>query len=421
MRSLHNILALSPCGKPQAAHFAHLVELLLWQPERVNFTNLEHCGGRSARTHARWFARDFPFARLAVAALGALRPRPVGELLVLDASFVPKSGHKTWGLGWFWSGMDRAARRGLEVSLLAAVDAEEGGAYPLCARQSPGAVPSRREACGAATGRETTVDAGLALLREALAAEAGESLRVRWVAADGGYSTQTFVEGVRALGLHTVGRLRKDKVLRFRYTGPHARRPGRKRQFDGRFDRRDLGRMTRTTLKQEQVDLYHGELHSQAWQRWPQVVYVLPRGANPQTKEGVLLYSTDLELAPKRLFRLYRARFQIEFAFRDAKQHLGLNDCQARSQAKLHFHFNTVFAALFWARLQTRLQAEGAPGPFSLRNCKRHNLEQEIHKRIGTGSAPGRNASNAGADRHRIPPERLWLRAPPRASGPAGP
>ena len=54
-------------------------------------------------------------------------------------------------------------------------------------------------------------------------------LQVRWVAADGGYSTQTFVEGVQALGLHIVGRLRKDTVLRFRYTGPHARRPGRKR------------------------------------------------------------------------------------------------------------------------------------------------------------------------------------------------
>ena len=186
MRWLHNILALAPCGKPQAAHFAHLVDLLLWQPERVHFTHLERCGGRSARTHARWFARDFPFARLAVAALGAAHPQPVGELLALDASFVPKSGDKTWGLGWFWSGMARAARRGLEVSLLAAVDADEGGTYPLCARQSPGAVQSRREACGTATGRETTVDAGLALLREALDAGAGEILRVRWVAADGG-------------------------------------------------------------------------------------------------------------------------------------------------------------------------------------------------------------------------------------------
>lgn len=421
MRSLHNILALAPCGKPQADHFAHLVELLRWQPERVNFTNLEHCGGRSARTHARWFARDFPCARLAVAALGALRPRPVGELPALDANFVPKSGDKTWGLGWFGSGMARAARRGLEVSLLAAVDIQEGGAYPLCARQSPGTVPSRRQTCGAATGRATTVDAGLALLREALAAGVEEILRVRWVAADGGYSTKTFVEEVRALGLHPVGRLRKDMVLRFRDTGPHARRPGRKRQFDGCFDRRDPGRMTRTTLKQEQVDLYHAELHSQAWQRWLQVVYVLPRGADPQTKEGVLLYSTDLALAPPRLLRLYRARFQIEFAFRDAKQHLGLNDGQACSQAKQHFHCNTVFATLFWARLPTRLPAEGTPGPFSLRNLKRRNLEQEIHHRMGARSAPSRNASNAGAGRCRIPPATSLAAGAPSCIGAARP
>ena len=84
------------------------------------------------------------------------------------------------------------------------------------------------------------------------------------------------------------------------------------------------------------------------------MVYVLPCRANPQTTEGVLLYSTNLERVPGRIFRFYGARFQIEFAFRDAKQHLGLNDSQVRSQAKLHFHFNIVFAALFWARLQAQ-------------------------------------------------------------------
>ncbi|MYC62274.1 MAG: hypothetical protein F4X16_05495 [Caldilineaceae bacterium SB0661_bin_34] len=47
-------------------------------------------------------------------------------------------------------------------------------------------------------------------------------------------------------------------------------------------------------------------------------VYVLPRGADPETKEGVLLYSTDTDLAPERIFRFYGARFQIEFAFRDS-------------------------------------------------------------------------------------------------------
>ena len=110
----------------------------------------------------------------------------------------------------------------------------------------------------------------------------------------------------------------------------------------------------------------------------------------------MLLYSTDLDLAPERIFRFYGARFQIEFAFRDAKQHLGLNDCQARAQAKLHFHFNIVFAALFWARLQARLQAEHPLGPFSLRNLKRHNFEAEIHKRFAARSDTGRDDAKSG-------------------------
>ena len=420
MRLLDNILALMPCGKPQATFMAHLLGRLQWQPDRRNFSGLAAYGGRAARTHARWFGRPFPFARLAVGTLAAVHPRVsqgLGELLSLDASFVAKSGGKTWGVGWFWSGMARAVRRGLEVSLLATVDVEEGGAYPLCARQSPATGRAR----GQTPDGETAAAVGLALLREALAAGAGEQLGARWVAVDGGYSARTFVEGVRALGLHTVGRLRRDAVLRHRYIGPHERRPGRRRQFDGRFDPRDPTRLTRTAPDDAPVDLYHGQLHSKAWQRWLQVVYVLPRGADPQTTRGVLLYSSDTALDPVRLFRFYRSRFQIEFAFRDAKQHLGLQDCRARAQAKLDFHFNVVFAALFWARLQARLRADGPLGPFSLHQIKQRNFEAELLKRFAALSPEGRHAANAEARHRRRPSQHLWLPPPPRKTAPAGP
>ena len=121
-----------PCGKQQAVHFAHLVELLPWLLERVNFTILKRCGGRSVHTHARWFARSFPFARLAVAAPGAL--------LVLDTSFVPKNRRKTWGTDWHGprstpgSGGLPAGRRGCRG----------GRCLPLCAQQSPSATQTRR-------------------------------------------------------------------------------------------------------------------------------------------------------------------------------------------------------------------------------------------------------------------------------------
>ncbi len=50
-------------------------------------------------------------------------------------------------------------------------------------------------------------------------------------------------------------------------------------------------------------------------------------------------------------FRFYKARFQIEFLFRDAKQFAGFSDCQARDQAALHFHFNASVTVVNVARL----------------------------------------------------------------------
>ena len=52
--------------------------------------------------------------------------------------------------------------------------------------------------------------------------------------------------------------------------------------------------------------------------------------------------------------RFYKARFQIEFLFRDAKQFLGLNDCQARCSSALNFHFNASMTALNLLKLEDR-------------------------------------------------------------------
>jgi hypothetical protein len=59
-----------------------------------------------------------------------------------------------------------------------------------------------------------------------------------------------------------------------------------------------------------------------------------------------LLFSTDTKLDARLIYKYYKARFQIEFLFRDAKQFTGLMDCQARSEEALHSHFNASFAAL---------------------------------------------------------------------------
>ena len=73
---------------------------------------------------------------------------------------------------------------------------------------------------------------------------------------------------------------------------------------------------------------------------------------DPQHQKHCFLFSTDLTQEPWQVIRFYKARFQIEFIFRDAKQFTGFSDCQAREQAALHFHFNSSLSALNVLRME---------------------------------------------------------------------
>ncbi len=74
----------------------------------------------------------------------------------------------------------------------------------------------------------------------------------------------------------------------------------------------------------------------------------------PEKPRHVVLFSTDTELAATDIFRFYKARFQIEFIFRDAKQFAGFSDCQARDQKALQFHFNASVTLVNLARLMAQ-------------------------------------------------------------------
>src|SRR6185503_13734911 len=54
-----------------------------------------------------------------------------------DASFLPKSGKQTFGLGYFFNGCASRAERGLEISTLAVVDVTRRCAFTLASAQTP--------------------------------------------------------------------------------------------------------------------------------------------------------------------------------------------------------------------------------------------------------------------------------------------
>ena len=128
--------------------------------------------------------------------------------------------------------------------------------------------------------------------------------------------------------------------------------------------------MPTVDLPDEGTRLYHAQLYYKPFQQRLRGVFVLEADADPAADRPTILFGTDPEMAPERVYRLYRDRFPIEFNFRDAKQHLGLAACQARTTERHHFHVNAVLAALAWTRLERRHAARGALARFSMASVK---------------------------------------------------
>ena len=100
----------------------------------------------------------------------------------------------------------------------------------------------------------------------------------------------------------------------------------------------------------DNVILFQTRLWSVFLKREVNVVYAEFLEEGKPTKGYALFFSTDLELDGRLIYKYYKARFQIEFLFRDAKQHIGLTHCQTRSEKKMHFHYNMALTVVGLAK-----------------------------------------------------------------------
>ena len=69
-----------------------------------------------------------------------------------------------------------------------------------------------------------------------------------------------------------------------------------------------------------------------------------------RTDKWQLYFSTDDSMDGREVLDYYRTRFQLEFCFRDGKQHAGITNCQLTDFRKLNFHFNASLAAVNLAK-----------------------------------------------------------------------
>ena len=377
MRLLQSILPRDHhTKKPQRKFLTHLFGLLLMLPGHMTFRNLSRYSPYHEKTCARWYARGFDCVALNKAAITAVVPPEPAQALVMDASFVPKSGKATYGLDRFWNGRHRRTEKGVEISALAWLDITDNCAYCLSAAQTP---PADK----APDAEATRIAVSLAPLARVVSAYHLRHLRN--VSTEGYDSTQTFFRGVRALGLEQIGTLRLDAHLRARYQGPQRSGPGRPKTSDGKVYWHNLAQFEKVETEDEHRVLSQQVLNHVQFQRNLRVVLVV---ATKHHRKAVLL-RTDLNVEALTVYRYYKARFHIELLCRDAKQFTGLTDCQARSQATLHFHCNASLSAVTLAKLDARQQSGDAATAVSMASRMRRAFHQHLIERISRHVAEG--------------------------------
>src|SRR5688500_15144377 len=104
--------------QPQHKFVTHLLGLLLMLPGHATFRNMSRSSLYHEKTFSRWYGSTFAWVSLNQAAITEVVPSEHEQALIMDASFVPKSGHHTYGLDRFWNGSHSRAEKGLEISTL---------------------------------------------------------------------------------------------------------------------------------------------------------------------------------------------------------------------------------------------------------------------------------------------------------------
>ena len=310
-------------NKWQYDFIVEVLGLFLGIKGRLNFLQLSRYAKAGEQHYRNQFNKPFDFLnfnRELIAQHGGKH-----LTIAFDPSYISKSGKFTSGLGHYWSGVAGKTKWGLEISGIAAIDIDNRTAFHLEAVQTPGNLKPESLLAHYATALVQRKDSLLSISK--------------YVVADAYFSKYGFVSKLSSNGFETVSRLRDDAGLQYIYRGVHKTGRGRPKKYDGKIHYSKLKEEHFSVIEQNQkTKIYQAIVFSKPLKREINlvIVYTNKKGAWAHK----LYFCTDLNIPAKMLLKYYRARFQIEFAFRDAKQHTGPNHCQARTENKLHFHFN---------------------------------------------------------------------------------
>lgn len=319
-------------NKWQSHFIMEVLILFLSIKGRLNFLQLSRHSEYNEQRFRNQFNKPFDFLNFNKELLSEHGSKHV--TIAFDPSYVSKSGKATPGTGYFWSGVAGKVKWGLEIAGIGAIDIDNHTAFHLEAVQTPSKVENLVQYYA-----QILIDRKSTLLSIS-----------KYVVVDAYFSKHSFVSRLCDNNFQIVSRLRNDADLKYLYVGKKKTGKGRPKKYAGKIDYGKIeNEHFKLIEKSEDNKVFHAFVYSKALKRQINLIILYTRKNNKWKHK--LYFSTDLALEPELVLKYYKTRFQIEFTFRDAKQHTGLNHCQARNQNKLYFHFNTALTAVNIAKI----------------------------------------------------------------------
>ena len=358
------LLCLQPIlTKTTLRQLVHVVFALLCIPNRATMRSLSRWTekGGSYRTIQRLYLMPINWFQVHWLVFNTHLWRSNGVyLLAGDEVVVSKAGKGTHGVGRFYSSLAQRVIPSISFMVVSLIDVERRQSYPLCIEQivpvkkvsePPPSVPKRKR--GRPKGRKNyqktppTLSPLLSLFQGMLVTIRHHlaSLKVSHIVLDGKFGNYPSTWTVRDAGYHIISKLRQDAALYFPYNGDKPPR-GPTPRYGKKLNYKCLPPSCLSHSRSEgdyHIDTYQMALYHKDYPDLLNVVIVVKIHLKTGRHGHVVLFSTDLDLAVDQIVDYYSLRFQIEFNFRDAKQHWGLEDFMNISEQAVTNAVNLAF------------------------------------------------------------------------------
>ena len=310
--------------------------------------------------------------------------RVIGEevILIADETTVSKAGKSTYGVGYFYSGLQGRAINSIQFLSFSIVDVKSRRAYPLFTKQlkqkkkkkekkntkgkvgRPKGSKNKNSATLRLKGLFRVVNWYIKIIKKML-----NLPKLRYFVYDGAFGNNAGIQAIRRADLHLISKLKKNSSLYFKFIGKQKTR-GRKRKYGELIDYANMDKKylkKTTTNKDIETKIYQFEALHKLISEPINVILLFSTNLKTDKTTHTLLFSTNLKQGYEEIIDYYSLRFQIEFNFRDAKQYFGLEDFMNIKKRRVH---NFANLSLFMNNISYLIYKKSHLSKYSINDIK---------------------------------------------------